>query len=267
MINLPSPKDCPVLLIELDAAGQEARFMADLSQDKNMLSIFNRPPPDDDLHSFMGSVISGMSFDAFLEAKIKKLFAVVGPRGFRYQGKFINLSCQYRIGVRALRIKARIDYDMVVDFGKAQTWKKNFLKAYPSVKDYWADAIDRAKQYGYAETLGGRRFAITMFDNPEMEWASEQSAINTPIQGSGADQKELGIAMLTDVHPNLRFSWDLHDGLFYRVPNTASAIDQALEARETLNNLPYEEAWGWEPSLPMPWDVSIGPNWGSLEEL
>ena len=73
MIDLPSPKDCPVLLVEFDAAGQETRIIADLSQDKNMLSIFNNPPPDDDLHSFMGSVISGMSFGAFLEAKRKKL--------------------------------------------------------------------------------------------------------------------------------------------------------------------------------------------------
>lgn len=266
-MDLPSPQDCPILLAEFDAEGQEARFMADFSGDETMINIFNRPSPEDDLHSFTGAQVSGMSFAEFLEGKANGDESIVGPRGFRYQGKFCNLSMQYRIGIRTLRIKARVDYGMDVPFSTAKYWDKTYHRTYLRVKEYWARAIKEARQNRYAETLGGRRFKITEFSNPDLIWASESSAINFPIQGSGADMKELALAIMTLQHPEFRFAWDLHDGLFFRVRNSPTVIEQMLEAQNTLNNLNYKEAWHWEPRIPMPWSIAIGENWGSLEEI
>lgn len=243
--------------------------MAELSQDSNMIAILNRPPPQDDLHSFTGSQFAGMSFDSFLLAKEKKIETIVGPRGYRYQGKFVNLSSQYRIGTRSLRIKARVDYGMNVDFGTIKNWQKTYHATYPGVKDYWIAAIQRAREFGFAITLGGRRFKIQYLnsDDDKLVWSSEQSAINHPIQGSGADMKQLAIAIIASLFSHFRFAWDLHDGIFYRLVNSPFALEQILEVRHALNHLPYKEAWGWEPSIPMLWDASVGPDWGSLKEV
>ena len=33
-----------------------------------------------------------------------------------------------------------------------------------------------------------------------------------------------------------------------------------------LDNLPYKEAWGFTPPIPMPWDCKVGKAWGRLKE-
>jgi hypothetical protein len=34
-----------------------------------------------------------------------------------------------------------------------------------------------------------------------------------------------------------------------------------------LDNLPYEEAWSFVPTIPFPWDAKVGKSWGSLREV
>ena len=73
--------------------------------------------------------------------------------------------------------------------------------------------------------------------------------------------------MLLFKFPELTFAWDLHDGLFYWVPKTKEGLAACREAREVLNNLDYEGAWGWKPRIPIPWDLSIGTNWAEIRRF
>lgn len=253
-------------LIELDASGQEGRFMAELSQDSAMLQVFNSVPPHDDIHSYMGSRLCGMSFEAFLKAKADSVAAVVSERGYRYQGKFTNLSCQYRIGAPSLRIKSRVDYGMDVDIHTAKKWKDAYVRAYPGVKQYWRHAINIAKGQGYAESLAGRRFKLTDWGS-DKTWGTEQSAINFPIQGSGGDQKELALATISEAIPDLEFAFDLHDGLFFYADINDQLPELIKEAKHLLDGLNYQEHWGKDLSVPMTWDASVGINWGQMKEL
>ena len=253
-------------LVELDASGQEMRLMADSSQDEAMLKVFRNSPPDDDAHSYTGAQLAGIPFEKFLELKREGNKAVTGEHGYRYQGKFTNLSKQYRIGLKKLRVKSRVDYGMILSFVQVKALSDTYMRAYPGIKRYWSEAIELGRFQGYAETRAGRRFYLT--DWNYNEFGTGQSAINFPIQGTGGDMKELGLAVLTESYPDLIFGFDLHDALFmYIRSNHPKKMVIIKGAQKTLNNLPYKAAWGWEPSIPIPWDASIGPDWGHMESV
>lgn len=263
------------VLVEFDSSGQEMRLMADFSQDVNLLNIFRSEKPYDDAHSFTGSRLPAVPipFDDFLVRYAAKEDYIAGPKGLRYQGKFTNLSCQYRIGIPALRFKARIDYGMNVDLETAEIWKSTYLRTYPGVPQYWKNSIKLAKAKGYSESLGGSRYYIDQWSK-KMLWQSESSAINQPIQGTGADMKYLAINTLRKYFPSLRprmaaprFRMDMHDGIFYVMENSRHLARTVLEMRDVLSELPYKKLWGWEPSIPFPWDAAMGPSWGELEEV
>jgi DNA polymerase-1 len=149
-----------------------------------------------------------------------------------------------------------------------------FKQTYPRVVQFWKEAIALAKQKGYAETAGGRRVYFDPADwdyrsDPKRAYASEQTAINFPVQGTGADQKFLGIA-LTDAYAYPRgaiYMLDLHDALFYLIPDDGHALETACEIKHILNTLPYKEVFGWTPTVPMPVDAKLGLSWGDMETI
>ena len=247
--------------VEYDAAGQESRIMAEQSGDMNMVNVFMEGA---DIHSMTGSRLAGMSYEDFMDAKQQGNSAVVGSHGFRYQGKFTNLSNNFRIGVKKLRIQARVQYGMDVDFYTAKGWQDAFFDLYPGIREYWGDAINMGKTYGRAETLAGRQFALTYWDK-ENQWKTESSAIMHPIQGTGADMKDLAIQEIHKHYPEFIFWFDLHDGLHYQVPEDVP-MERLLECRQMLDDLDYEQWWGYKNSVPFTWDVSVGPRWSELEE-
>ena len=61
------------------------------------------------------------------------------------------------------------------------------------------------------------------------------------------------------------FWFEMHDGLYYVVPDD-KVHKFAATGKLVLDNLPYKKAWGYIPSVPLPWDIKIGKAWGSLEE-
>ena len=248
--------------VEYDAAGQESRLMAEQSGDVAMQNVFTN---DMDFHSFTGAAISGMPYEAFMKGKEAGNTAIVGDHGLRYCGKFLNLSQNFRVGVRKMRVQARVQYGINVDFLKAKDWQDTFKRLFPDIKNYWTKSINRAKQLGYTETLGGRRFGVE-FWGKEDRWGTESSALMFPIQGTGADQANLGLKALSDNFPELLFWFSLHDGL-HMLAKLDYPDSKLIEAREMLNALDYQAAWGYTMHVPLKWDVSVGDNWSVMKEL
>ena len=124
------------------------------------------------------------------------------------------------------------------------------------------------RRLGYAETFAGRRVQVQGQWAGTTKWSLESTAINYPIQGTGADQKYLALAVLRPyiVRHNIHFAWELHDGLYFYVPD--KIVQQAIaDMKYLLDNLPYAKAWGFQPPVPMPWDCKVGPSWGQLKEV
>lgn len=244
------------LLGEWDFSGQEMRLMADISQDETMLGLFLN---NIDGHAFMGGSIKHRDWQWVHNEQDNDPEA----KQIRLLGKFANLSLQYRIGVDTIRIRALTQYGLNLSQFEAMNIRSTYISTYPGVSQYWVDAIRRAGQLGYAETRGGHRIKL----DDMSEYALQQTAINFPIQGTGGDMKLLALAVLKNhfAELGLRFAWDLHDALFLYIPDDSRAVKTAHFVEHTLSNLPYEKAWGWRPSVPLPVDGKIGKSWGALK--
>lgn len=249
-------------LVEFDAAGQEFRWMAIAAGDPTMLNLCR---PGEDAHTYMGAAIVGMPYAQML-ALVKAEDKTAGQN--RYLGKFSNLSLQYRTSPRKLRIKARIDYDIPMELPEAQRIHATYQRTYPGVPDYWSRQIALVKQLGYVETFAGTRVAITGDWNGSYGWSMGSTAINYRIQGTGAQQKHLAMMAIKDYLRQIggRFYFDLHDGLYMAIPTrvTSKAV---VDIKRMLDNLPYQQAWGFTPPIPMPWDCKVGKAWGRMKEV
>jgi DNA polymerase I-like protein with 3'-5' exonuclease and polymerase domains len=245
-------------ILELDAAGQEFKWMAIASGDETMLSLCR---DGEDPHSYMAAQIVGKDYHYIQgnqsDPQIKQ---------DRDLGKFANLSFQYRISAKGATRKARVDYKLDVEEPFIAGVKNTYLRTYSGIKPYWELAIRKAISHGYAETFAGRRVMLNGNWSGERAWSLESTAINYPIQGTGGDQKYLALAVLKNYTAprGIYLAWELHDGVYWYVPNTL--VERArVEMKHILDNLPYKAAWGFTPPVPLPWDCKVGDTWGTLK--
>lgn len=236
--------------------------MGILSGDETMLELCL---PGEDPHSFMAAAIYQGDY-----REIQAGAAAEDPaaKKKRQGGKFANLSAQYRTGVKTLRIRARTDHGLKLSESEAAHIHRTYPRTYPGVPKYWDRQIQFGRQFGYAETLAGRRIKIKGSWVGPHAWSMESTMINYPVQGTGGEQKYLAMSVVKDrlAEYNARFAWDLHDGIYFYVPK-AKSMKFAVEIREVLDHLPYEEAWDFSPPIPLPWDAKIGPSWGELSPV
>lgn len=263
----PEARNCIVapdgmLLAEIDFATQESRLICDWSGDPVMTEIFEKGL---DFHTYMAAIIAGVEYEAMVD---RVASGDKKAKEDRYLAKVVNLSCQYRTGWKKLIDVGRSQYDVIFDEPTARYLHGLYRDTYKGIPKYWDDAIFKAKSTGYAETRGGRRVAISDWSRAKT-WESESTAINFPIQGTGADMKFLAIAM-TDDHVHEAggyYMLDLHDAAFFVLPDTSAGYDCAVKMKEIMSNLPYEAVFGWTPRVALPVDLKIGKAWGSLKEV
>jgi DNA polymerase I-like protein with 3'-5' exonuclease and polymerase domains len=249
-------------LVELDFATQESRLICDWSGDPVMTDIFEKKL---DFHTYMAAIIANIEYDNMVD---RVASGDAQAKEDRYLAKVVNLSCQYRTGWKKLIDVGRSQYDVIFDEITARYLHGLYRDTYKGIPKYWDDAILLAKQYGFAETRGGRRVMIEDWSRSNT-WASESTAINFPIQGTAADMKFLAIAMIDDPLREVggRYILDLHDAMFSLVPDTSKGWDCALRMREICSTLPYEAVFGWTPRVALPVDLKYGDAWGSLKEI
>jgi DNA polymerase-1 len=268
-------------LLEFDFAGQEFRWMAVMSKDRTMLEMC---APGEDAHAYMGAKIGKRDYpqlrellndpmaDGYAEAKSLRQFGKVG-----------NLSCQYRTSAPTLRRVARVQYQLTLDSKEARAIHATYRATYPRVKTYWEHQIREARIEGYVSTIAGRRINIGTGDTwgqrlvvlpdgsedivDDRTWQCESTAINAPIQGSGADQKYLALMVLRTILPLYegRLYFELHDGVYVVVPDRHAPKAYA-HIKRALSALPYRKAWGVDLPVEFPVDAKAGKTWGSLKE-
>jgi DNA polymerase I-like protein with 3'-5' exonuclease and polymerase domains len=252
-------------IVEFDFAAQEVRLIACLANEQTMIELFNN---NMDLHSYTAAGIAGMEYNEFLELQ------KTDPDKFkeiRFLGKLTNLSLQYRLGATSLYRQWHDKYGIRNKTQDDATFaRETYKRLYLGIPRYWENAITRAKSLGYTENLAGRKYFLDDWSESN-SWKSEQTAINFPVQSSGAEQKVLGLYELKknilNKDSGIKFAWDLHDGLYFYIPECAMQYEIIVQMAEILSNLPYTKAWGWTPKVKFPVEVKIGKRWGELKSL
>lgn len=236
-------------ILYADFASQEIRVMAEKSRDACMVQALNE---NKDLHAIMAEGVFGTPYETIVEEKDTD----DNIKNQRDGGKMINLSSQYRIGYKTFIVKAFEQYDKIITEREAKHYLTSYKSTFKGIPLYWTSAIEFARANGYAESFSKRRFTIT-----DLNWSGESSAINMPIQGSGADLTELVVALVAKKFPDLIFQVTVHDSLTWLIPDTMDPND----VRDYVNSIPYKDYYGIDFAVTFPMDFAIGPNFADLK--
>jgi DNA polymerase I len=220
-------------LMSADYSQIELRVLAHYSGDKSLKDSFRN---DEDVHrrtaaEIFGVLVTEVSAEMRRQAKMINFGIAYGMSPF-------GLSQRLRISTRTA--KAAID---------------RYFERYSGVRRFIDEAVRKARNLGYAETLLGRRRAIPELQsrNFSIRQLGERLAINTPIQGTAADlikkamvdislrlkQEMLGTQMLLQVH----------DELLFEVPSEKRRPLEELIRREMeyvrILDVPLKVEIGW----------------------
>jgi DNA polymerase-1 len=131
---------------------------------------------------------------------------------------------------------------------------REFWKMFPASKGWQEETLKFYQEYGYVETLTGRRRHGPMTTN---------QIYNSPVQGTAAEIVLDAMSRLSEMEDlELQPEINIHDDLtFLRVPlNRMEAV--AEKVIDTMLKVPFKFV-----NVPIAVEMGMGTNWGDIEEI
>lgn len=225
------------MLMSADYAQIELRILAALSDDAALKKAFSEGA---DIHSTTAALVFGVPVDEI-------------TREQRAKAKEVNFGIPYGISPFGLAQRLRCPLD------EARELIESYHKSYPDVTKFLALQVAKAQEWGYVETVLGRRRYVPDIHarNRSVRSFAERVAVNMPIQGTQADMIKLAMIRIhnTIKRENLksRMLLQVHDELVFEVVPDETATMKALVEKEMVNALPLE--------VPIEVEINTGPNW------
>ena len=225
------------LFFSADYSQIELRVMAHLSNDANMIRVFQEGK---DLHAATAANIYKKNIDEV-------------TRDERTKSKRANFGIIYGITVFGLAERLDIPRD------EAKMLIDGYFTTFPEVHDYMEQSKEIARKKGYVTTLFGRRRYLPDINsaNATVRGFAERNAINAPIQGTAAD-----IIKVAMIHIFQRFKAEnikskmilqVHDELNFSV---------YPEEKEKVERIVIEEMQNaFQMKVPLLADSGFGDNW------
>ena len=186
-------------LVSFDYSQIELRILAHMSHVTNLIDAFNQGK---DIHRHTAALVFGVKDEE------------VTPQ-MRSQAKAVNFGIIYGMS------EFRLSKDIGMSISEARDFINKYFETYPEVKTYMDEVVETCKKQGYVSTLLNRkRYIPTINDkNFMVRQQAQRYAMNTPIQGTGADilklamievdkalkEKNLKSQMILQVHDELIF--------------------------------------------------------------
>lgn len=230
-------RDENYVLLAADYSQIELRIIAALSQEPNMMESFQR---GEDIHRSTAAKV----FNVPLEEVTKEQ---------RSHAKTVNFGIIY--GVSAFGLSNQTNLSRA----ESKELIDAYYETYPKLRSYISAQIDFAREYGYVQTILGRRRYLKDIHshNAVVKGAAERNAVNAPIQGSAADI--IKIAMI-NINKRLKTeNWkskmllQVHDELVF------DAHKEELETLKTMVKSEMENAYKLD--VPLIVDLGSGENW------
>jgi len=200
-------------LISIDYSQIDLRSAAILSQDINLLDIFQK---NIDIHTGVA-------------VKVFKVREEEVTKDMRRKAKAINFGIIYGMGVTALKDA------MGVERKEAQLFFDEYKNTFTGLMSYLENVKKFAAEKGYTETLLGRRRQMPLLKSkiPFLRSQGERLAINAGIQGTTADILKLAMLDLDDyiskdnLEDKIKILLQIHDELILELPD--GLVDQELD--------------------------------------
>jgi DNA polymerase-1 len=230
-------KDDDHVMLAADYSQIELRVIATLSQDKNMIEAFQK----------------GLDIHAATAAKVYDVDIEEVTREQRSAAKAVNFGIIYGQGAFGLA------QNLGISRKEAKQIIDQYFEQYGSLKTYMEEAVVRAREKGYVETIMKRRRYLKDINsaNAVVRGFAERNAINAPVQGSAADIIKLAMVKVHEAlsKSNLKSKMILqvHDELVFDV------LQEEVDEMKTLVKTAMESAV--EMEVPMLVEMEIGDNW------
>jgi DNA polymerase-1 len=225
------------VLISVDYSQVELRVLAHIADEQVLRDIFLR---GEDVHTETAAAVFDTAPDQLTV-------------GMRSKAKMVNYGIVYGLSAYGLADRLQIEQE------EAQEFIDRYLRRFPAVARFMADAIKQAEEHGYVSTLFGRRRQIPEIRarNWQTRKLGERLAVNSVIQGTAADI--IKVAMVRS-HDALRAAGlktrcilQIHDELLFEGP--------AEEAERATDIVRTEMVGAADMDPPLAVDSGVGPNW------
>ena len=229
--------DSGKLILSADYSQIELRIMAHLSQDKALMSAFNK---GEDVHTRTAALVYDVSMEEVLP-------------DMRRTAKIVNFGLLYGAG------PFRMSQELGISQNEAKTLINTYFDMYSGIKDYIDKTLEKAGKNQFVETMLGRRRPTWDIDssNHLHRKAAERMAINMPIQGTNAEMIKLAmIEIQNKIKSNKmdsRMVLQVHDELVFEAPKSEIEILQKMVVYEMEKALPL--------SVPVVVDCDYGKSW------
>lgn len=224
-------------LVCADYSQIELRVLAHLSKDSELIKAFNDKL---DIHSITASEIFNKPIDLI-------------TREERRHAKIVNFSLLY--GKTAFGLSQELNIDRVT----AKRYIEAYFAKYPKVKEYLDSIIREAQNYGYTQTIFGRKVYLPNINhnNKILREAEERLALNSPMQGSSADI--IKIAMLK-IDKWLRAN-NLTSKIVLQIHDELILECGEAEIELILKNLPSLMTDGYNLLVNLEVNCKVASNW------
>ena len=225
------------VIVSADYSQIELRIMAHLSCDAHLINAFRN---SQDVHAMTAAKIFGIMPEEVTADQ-------------RRIAKTANFGIMYGISAFGLSQRLRISR------AEAKKIIEDYFANFPAISSYIEDTLASAREFGYVETLFGRRRYLPEINarNATARALAERTAINAPIQGTSAD-----IIKLAMINVDRRIEEDgltskmvlqIHDELMFdAIPEEVERLEQIV--REEMESV-------IELSVPLTVECNHGNNW------
>ena len=224
-------------IISFDYSQIELRIMAHLSGDAGLVAAF---ASGQDVHKATAAEVFGVSLDEVSHDQ-------------RRAAKAINFGLMY--GMSAFGLAKQL----TIGRAEAQDYIGLYFSRYPGVRAYMDNARAQAREFGYVETVFGRRLYLNEINgkNAAQRAGAERAAINAPMQGTAADiikRAMIDVAVWINPHKSRALMlMQVHDELVFEadedfVPELLQEVKRLMESAAKLN-------------VPLLVESGVGLNW------
>lgn len=225
------------VLIDADYSQIELRVLAAMSGDETLIRAFAN---HEDIHRITASQVFHVPFDEVTPLQ-------------RRNAKAVNFGIVYGISAFGL------SEDLHISVKEAGEYIERYFKTYPKIKEFLDQAVNMAKEKGYAETFFGRRRPV-----PELKASNfmqrsfgERVAMNSPIQGTAADIIKIAMVRVNERLQKEKFRSSLilqvHDELLVE-----AYTEEVEQVKEVLRE---EMLHAVSMKVDMEVDMNVGNNW------
>jgi DNA polymerase I len=228
-------------LLSADYSQIELRLLAHFSGDPLLTRAYTEGT---DIHTLTASEVFGVP-------------AGTMDKETRNRAKAVNFGIVY--GISAFGLAAQLG----IPQAEAKAYIERYFARYQGVRAFIEKTLEQTRKDGLVRTMFGRMRPIPDIEsrNPNQRGFAERTAINTPLQGTGADLIKLAMISLdrklAELKLKTRMLLQVHDELLFEVPlnetdEVARLVRAEMEGVVRLN-------------VPLVADLAFGPNWRDLK--